>query len=238
MASRARATGLSVLFQMYVSSILLWVSFCSHEVIAWRGTTRSIRPPCSTNTRFETALADPALLRVPAPVPSARRELLFLIPRVMAATAATTSATVTLPRQALAAAPADAARSQWKNAVVALDELLQNWSAESDPWANDVGGGDVLRARLGTQGTSSSLYQIEKAFRALRNSEYVDDEIDFQETSEEFMDALYRADSMASSSNNKTGSGSQTPPAVFIERSKSEVIRMQSIAKKLNAMVK
>ena len=168
--------------------------------------------------------------------PSTRRELLFFIPKAVSVTVAT----VVLPHQAFAAAPANAdaaARSQWKNAVTALDELLQNWSDESDQWANDVGGGDVLRTKLGTQGTSSPLYQINRALRTLRDSDYVEDDIAFQETSEEFMDALLQADSFASSSNNKTGSGSQTPPAVFIERSKAEVVRMQGIAKKMNAMV-
>jgi hypothetical protein len=52
------------------------------------------------------------------------------------------------------------------------------------------------------------------------------------------MDALYQADSLANSSNNKTGSGKQTPPAVFIEQSKVQVVKMQSIAKQMNAMVK
>jgi hypothetical protein len=131
---------------------------------------------------------------------------------------------------------ADSARDQWRNAATVLDDLLQNWSTEK--WAEEVGGGDAIRTQLGTQGTTSPLFQIEKAFKALRDSEYVDDFIEFQETAEEFMDALYQADSLANSSNNKTGSGKQTPPAVFIDQSRVEVVRMQSIAKKLNAMVK
>lgn len=131
---------------------------------------------------------------------------------------------------------ADSARGQWRNALTELDDLLQNWSTEK--WAEEVGGGDAIRTKLGTQGATSQLFQIEKALKALSDSEYVDDFVEFQETAEEFMDALYRADSLASSSNNKTGSGSQTPPAVFIEQSKVQVVKMQSIANKMNAMVK
>eukprot|EP00560_Eucampia_antarctica_P006680 CAMPEP_0197823810 /NCGR_PEP_ID=MMETSP1437-20131217/1129_1 /TAXON_ID=49252 ORGANISM="Eucampia antarctica, Strain CCMP1452" /NCGR_SAMPLE_ID=MMETSP1437 /ASSEMBLY_ACC=CAM_ASM_001096 /LENGTH=156 /DNA_ID=CAMNT_0043423157 /DNA_START=279 /DNA_END=749 /DNA_ORIENTATION=- len=156
----------------------------------------------------------------------------------MATTVATAS--VMLPHQACnAAAPgmtAESARGQWKQASTVLDDLLQNWSTEK--WAEEVGGGDAIRRELGTQGITSPLYQIEKAFKALRDSEYVDDFIEFQETTEEFMDGLFRADSLAASSNNKTGSGKQTPPAVFIEQSRVEVVKMQSLAKKLNAMVK
>lgn len=132
---------------------------------------------------------------------------------------------------------ADAARDQWRNVGTALDNLLQNWSTER--WAVEVGGGDNIRTELGTKGTSSPLFQIEKVFRAMRDSEYyVDDFVEFQEAAEEFMDALVQADSLANSSNNKTGSGSQTPPAVFIEQSRLEVVRLQTIAKKMDAMVK
>lgn len=164
-----------------------------------------------------------------------RRELFFLIPK-MAATVATAS--VMLPHRAYAAPEmtADSARDQWRNANKVLDDLLQNWSTEK--WAGEVGGGDAIRTQLGTQGATSPLFQIEKAFRALGDSEYVDDFIEFQESAEEFTDALFLADSLASSSNNKTGSGSQTPPAVFIEQSKVQVVKMQGIAKKINAMVK
>ena len=168
---------------------------------------------------------------------SPRRQLLFQIPKI-AATLATS--TIMLPHRACNAATSgitpDSAKGQWRQASTQLDDLLLNWSTEK--WAAEVGGGDTIRQKLGTQGATSPLYQIEKTFKALRDSEYVDDGIEFQETTEEFMDALYRADSLASSSNNKTGSGKQTPPAVFIEQSREEVIKMQGITKKLNAMVK
>ena len=223
------ATGFGRL--LHVVSIFS-LSFCSNEVMAWQSSSSRI----AKTTCHQNPSDGPEILPSPH-----RRELLSLIPK-MAAIVGTTSSTVMLPNRAFAAAAAptgmtaDSARSQWRNAATVLDDLLQNWSTEK--WAVEVGGGDTIRIELGTQGTTSPLFQIEKAFKALRDSEYVDDFIEFQETAEEFMDALYRADSMASSSNNKTGSGKQTSPAVFIEQSRVEVVKMQSFAKKLSAMVK
>jgi hypothetical protein len=226
----SRAAGFFVL--LHVSIIL--VSFRSNEVMAWQSSSSRAKTTISGTTGCHHNPSDgPEILPFP------RRELLFLIPK-MAATVAT--ATVMWPHRACAAAAAppgmtaDAARDQWRNCLTVLDDLLQNWSTEK--WAVEVGGGDVIRTKVGTQGTTSPLYQIEKTLRQLRDSEYVDDAIEFQETAEEFMDALYQADSLASSSNNKTGSGSQTPPAVFIEQSRDQVVKMQRIAKKMNAMVK
>eukprot|EP01083_Nonionella_stella_P007704 22195_1 len=216
---------------LHVSLFLL--IFCSDGVTAWQSGSRVTAKTTiidTTVTNRQNPSEGPEIMSSP------RRKLLFLIPK-MAATTAT--ATVMLPHQILAApAPAgmtaDSARGQWRSALTEVDDLLQNWS--TDKWAGEVGGGDAIRKKLGTQGATSPLYQIEKAFKVLGNSDFVDDFVEFQETAEEFMDALYRADSLASSSNNKTGSGSQTPPAVFIEQSKVEVVRMQSIAKKMNAM--
>lgn len=215
---------------LHVSLVLL--IFCSDGVIAWQSGSRVAAKTTiidTTATNRHNPSEGPEIMSSP------RRKLLFLIPK-MAATAAT--ATVMLPHQILAAPAgmtADSARGQWRSALTELDDLLQNWS--TDKWAEEVGSGNAIREKLGTQGATSPLYQIEKAFKVLGNSDFVDDFVEFQETAEEFMDALYRADSLASSSNNKTGSGSQTPPAVFIEQSKVEVVRMQSIAKKMNAMV-
>jgi hypothetical protein len=202
-------------------SIMLY-SNCN-EVMAWQiSSSRSISSP-------ET-------------LPSPRRQFLFEITKTAASvTAAAATSIVMLPQAsnaAAAAAPgmtADSARNQLRQAKTTIDDLLQNWSTV------EGGGGDAipdaLRTKLGTQGITSSLFQIDKAFKALRQSEYVDDFVEFQETSEEFIGALYRADSMASSANNKTGSGKQTPPAVFIESARVEVAEMQRIANKMNSMV-
>lgn len=181
---------------------------------------------CMARSRVAAALAlSCALALAPAPKMH-RRDLLN-------SAAGAALAVVAAPAYAV---DASAARAQWKLVTPALDDLLANWAAEK--WAADVGGGDVIREKLGTQGTASSLYQIEKVFKALRDSDYVEDPVSFVEADEEFIAALFRADSLASSSNNKTGSGKQTPPAVFIEQAKAEVVKMQGIAKKMNALVK
>jgi len=214
------------------------LSICSNAVVAWQSSSRmaanTVSPRTINSNNIIGTTGDPEIL--PS---SSRREMLFLIPK-MAAIVATS--TVMLPHRVSAAAPpsgiitADSARSQWRNSATILDDLLQNWSTEK--WAEEVGGGDNIRTVLGTQGTTSPLFQIEKAFKVLRDSEYVDDFVEFQEITVEFMDALFVADSLAASSNNKTGSGKQTPPEIFIEQSKAEVVKMQSIAKKMNEMVK
>jgi hypothetical protein len=241
---------------LHVSIILLIFLSNNNEVIAWqtstsississRMTKKTLRTIGTTTTttigqHHKNPSAGDHGPKIPSSSP-ARRELLFLIPKIAATF--TTAAVIMVPHQAFAAAPPpgmkmtpDSARDQWKNAATVLDDLLQNWSTEK--WAAEVGGGDNIRTKLGTQGTTSPLFQIEKVFKALRDSEYVDDFMEFQETADEFMDALLQADSLANSSNNKTGSGSQTPPAVFIEQSRAEVVKLQSIAKKMNGMVK
>lgn len=173
----------------------------------------------------------------PEILPFARRQFLFQITRTVA-TAAIATTTVVLPHQPCNAAPAgmtaDSARGQWRQAITAIDDLLQNWSMVVD----GDGGPDAIRTKLGFLDTTSPLFQIEKAFKVLRDSEYVDDGLEFYETAEEFIVILFRADSLADSANIKTGSGKQTPPAVFIENSRNEIVEMQRIAKKLNAMVK
>lgn len=165
--------------------------------------------------------------------PSPRRLFLFQMARTTTIAAMTT---IILPNQACVAAAsessADSARKQWKEAVSTLDDLLNDWSTVA------TNGGDAIRGKLGTQGTLSPLFQIDKALRTLRDSDYVDDFIEFQETIDDFRLALSRADAMAYSANFAGGSGKPTPPAVYIEKSKTEVIEIQRIAKKLDAMVK
>jgi len=182
-------------------------------------------------------------------LPSPRRHFLFQITKKAAVvtTALATTTIVMLPhRNAAAAAPppppppgitADSARNQWKQVTPTLDDLIQNWSTTEGVGGDKIP--DALRTKLGFLGTNASpLFQIEKALKVLRDSEYVDDFIEFQETTEEFVGALYRADSRASSANLTTGSGKQTPPATSIEYARVEVVEMQRIAKKLNSMVK
>lgn len=132
------------------------------------------------------------------------------------------------PKPALAIS-ADAAKDQWKKSVAVIDAMLSDWSSLEKK------GGDAIRVELGTQGTTSPLFQIDKALKALR--EEAEDLVEFTEQSDEFMLRLAAADSMAYSANFAGGSGKPTPPAVYIEKSKKEVEDMQRIAKALSALL-
>jgi hypothetical protein len=124
----------------------------------------------------------------------------------------------------------EAARIQWEKSQTVIDDLLQNW-----PTVVAQGGGDSIRREIGTVGTASPLFQIDKALRVLR--EEADDLIDFTDQTEEFQLALSRADSMAYSANFAGGAGKPTPPAVYLEKSRMEVIELQTIAKSLTALL-
>ena len=134
---------------------------------------------------------------------------------------------------AVAPASADEALIQWKAAVKTIDNLCTNWDTISK------GGGDAIRAELGTAnfGTSvSALFQIDKAFKILREDPNVD-LIEFTELSEDFTNALTRADAMAYSSNFAGGSGKPTPPEVYLDKSKKDVAEVQRIARALSALL-
>ena len=229
---------------LYITFVLLCFSCFNNEVVAWQS-GRSSRMTTTRRAHEHPSTEDEKLLE---PSSSARRKLLFgIIPKkIGAAIAATATTVLVVPHShsscnANAAASAgggltaDAARDQWKESVTAIDDLLQNWSTVSE---GDAGPNNI-RKTLGFLGaTSSPLYQIEKAFKVLRDSdEYVEDGIEFFETAEEFVVVWVRADSLADSANLKTGSGKQTPPEVFIANSKTQVLELQRIAKKMNSML-
>ena len=202
--------------------LLILLSLSCSEVIAWQQNVNSRK------CHHEKACVGSKNILPTSP----RRKVFFEIARTASIAVVTT---VILPNEASvasAAAPtAESARTQWKDALVTLNELGKDWSTVAT-------GGDAIRTKLGTQGTSSPLFQIDKAFKVLRDSDYIEDFIEFQETAEEFGLALARADSMAYSANFAGGSGKPTPPAVYIEKSKIEVDEMQRLAKKLDGMVK
>ena len=131
-----------------------------------------------------------------------------------------------VPRPALAIST-DAAKDQWKQSVKVIDTMLSDWSS--------LKGGDAIRVGLGTQGTTSPLFQIDKALKVLRDE--AEDLVEFTEQSDEFLLRIAAADSMAYSANFAGGSGKPTPPAVYIEKSKKEVEDMQKIAKALSALL-
>ena len=157
-----------------------------------------------------------------------RRSLLFQAPVTLTGAGICAGALASTPKPAFAMS-ADAAKDQWKKSVGVIDAMLSDWSSLEKK------GGDAIRVELGTQGTTSPLFQIDKALKALR--EEAEDLVEFTEQSDEFMLRLAAADSMAYSANFAGGSGKPTPPAVYIEKSKKEVEDMQRIAKALSALL-
>ena len=154
-----------------------------------------------------------------------RRFVLLKAPEV--AVGVTAGAIMTsVPRPALAIST-DAAKEQWTQSVKVIDSMLSDWSS--------LKGGDAIRVGLGTQGTTSPLFQIDKALKVLRDE--AEDLVEFTEQSDEFLLRIAAADSMAYSANFAGGSGKPTPPAVYIEKSKKEVEDMQKIAKALSALL-
>ena len=154
-----------------------------------------------------------------------RRFVLLKAPLVAAGVAAGAIIT-SVPRPALAIST-DAAKEQWKQSVTVIDAMLSDWSS--------LKGGDAIRVELGSQGTTSPLFQIDKALKVLRDE--AEDLVEFTEQSDEFLLRIAAADSMAYSANFAGGSGKPTPPAVYIEKSKKEVEDMQKIAKALSALL-
>jgi hypothetical protein len=157
---------------------------------------------------------------------STRRSFLFGTTIV-----ATSIFTHTTPAVAAATLTPETALQQWKDSVKTIDNLCDNWDTISKA------GGDAIRKELGTAnfGTSPSpLFQIDKAFKVLRNNDDFD-VMELTEQAEELSNALARADTMAYSSNFAGGSGKPTPPQVYIDKAKKEVLEMQTIAKSVSA---
>ena len=137
------------------------------------------------------------------------------------------------------------ALTQWKASVDTIDNLLTNWDNVYPGGGSqkEVGiSGDAIRKELGTANFGkdvSPLFQIEKAFKVIRDTNDDIDIVEFTELSEEFAQVLASADSMAYSANFAGGSGNpnSNKPKVFIEKSKVEVERLQQIAKKISSLL-
>ena len=170
----------------------------------------------------------------PSPDTSLNNRRSFLT-NIAIATSSSFLITTCKPNVVLAATLSnEEALSQWKASVDTIDNLLTNW----DPDAS----GDAIRKELGTANFGkdvSPLFQIEKAFKVIRDTNDDIDIVEFTELSEEFAQVLASADSMAYSANFAGGSGNpnSNKPKVFIEKSKVEVERLQQIAKKISSLL-
>ena len=185
------------------------------------------RKHITTSMSASTTTPTTTSLKAPSTTAHASTRRSFLDTTIVA-TSILTSAT---PAFAAAALTPDAALQQWKDSVKTIDNLCDNWDNIAK------GGGDNIRKELGTAnfGTSPSpLFQIDKAFKVLRDNDDFD-VIELTEQSEELSNALARADTMAYSANFAGGSGKPTPPQVYIDKAKKEVLEMQRISKAVSA---
>jgi hypothetical protein len=205
---------------MTLANSLVVFFFLFGTVAAWHNlhspnTCSTVSRTCSTALSFSRRTF---ILQVPATTVAVITSL--SVPLLIEPATATAATIIT----------SEAAQIQWKRSETVIDDLLQNW-----PTVVAQAGGDGIRRELGTVGTTSPLFQIDKALRVLRDE--AEDLIEFTDQTEEFQLALSRADSMAYSANFAGGSGKPTPPAFYIEKSRNEVIELQKIAKSLRALL-
>ncbi|CAH0365761.1 unnamed protein product [Pelagomonas calceolata] len=129
-------------------------------------------------------------------------------------------------------------RDQWIAAQKEIDSILADWPI--------AGGGDGIRRRIGTVGTTSPLFDIEKTCPETLTDSFTagrkliptaDDPVAFAEALEEFASGIARVDGMAYSSNFAGGSGkpSENSATRYIERSKDELVALKKDVAKMNA---
>ncbi len=130
------------------------------------------------------------------------------------------------------------ALKQWTDSIQTIDNLLDNWDTTGK---EDGISGDAIRKELGTANFGkdvSPLFQIDKAFKVLRENDDID-LVEFTELSEEFAEVLASADSMAYSANFAGGSGNpkDNNSRAFTDKARVEVKRLQQITKSISALL-
>ena len=97
------------------------------------------------------------------------------------------------------------------------------------------GGGDNVRRYLGTVGTTSGLFGIQKVLKTL--AEKADDIVEYTETSAEIEKCIQQADGSAYMAIFVTTSTSYTPPAKYFGDAKVEIKRLISALDQLAELV-
>ena len=97
------------------------------------------------------------------------------------------------------------------------------------------GGGDNVRRYLGTVGTTSGLFGIQKVLKTL--TEKADDIVEYTETSAEIEKCIQQADGSAYMAIFVTTSTSYTPPAKYFGDAKVEIKRLISALDQLAELV-
>mmetsp|Transcript_22287 Transcript_22287/g.32575 ORF Transcript_22287/g.32575 Transcript_22287/m.32575 type:complete len:202 (+) Transcript_22287:147-752(+) len=155
------------------------------------------------------------LKALPEPQPQRRRFLNSIIAK------STLLITIPPPSNAVTTITPESARAQLDAVISNTDKLLADWDTVTK------GGGDAIRKELGTVGTGSPFYQINKAIRVLQND--ANDPVAFGDASEQFEIRLAGADAMAYSAVFTGGSGKPTPPEVYFKKSKVEVEALRRV---------
>jgi len=110
-----------------------------------------------------------------------------------------------------------------------VDYLLRNYDEVCD------GGGDNVRRYLGTVGTKSGLFGIQKAMKAL--AERADDIVEYTELSREIEQTIEQADGSAYMAIFVTTSTSYTPSAKYFKDAKIEIERCAKSMDELAGMI-
>lgn len=124
----------------------------------------------------------------------------------------------------------DVAKTRFLEARRTLDELINNYDVISRD------GGDNVRRYLGTVGTTSALYGIDKVLKELLSE--AEDIVEYSENMEEFVYYLKAADTACYSANFVEFSAAKTKPEKFLNDAKSDcknmLIYMSNMAVALN----
>jgi len=110
-----------------------------------------------------------------------------------------------------------------------VNDLLKNYDEICD------GGGDNVRRYLGTVGTSSGLFGIAKAMKAL--GERADDIVEYTELAREIEQTIEQADGSAYMSIFVTTSTSYTSPEKYFKDAKIEIERCAKSMDELAGMI-
>uniref|UniRef100_A0A448YZ72 DUF4142 domain-containing protein n=1 Tax=Pseudo-nitzschia multistriata TaxID=183589 RepID=A0A448YZ72_9STRA len=98
------------------------------------------------------------------------------------------------------------------------------------------GGGDAVRARLGTQGISSDLFGIQKVLKTL--SEEADDLVEYTEMMEEFDAYYFQAEGAAYQSMFVEHSSAKGTPESFLKTAKTDILQMEKYMDQLAVQLK
>lgn len=114
----------------------------------------------------------------------------------------------------------EAAKARFQEAQTSLNSLLQNYDAIA------ANGGDNVRRYLGTVGTTSGLYGIQKVLRTLQ--EEANDIVEYTENMSDFEYYLSAADTAVYSAIFVEFSSAKTKPEKFFADAKKDVQQMRA----------